>query len=258
MRVCTRVMGMSLWPLMVGLFYLFLYLPMLILVFFSFNSDPYVFYWKSFTTKWYFKLFKSIEVWDALKNSIIVALTSTALSTLMGAVFVCYAGRRVVGQLQPLFYAILAMPEIVLAVSMLSFFSFTAVPLGFTTLIAGHTLLGLGYVVPIVSMQFIELDRRTIEAAYDLGATPSQVVRTIIIPLLRPALIAGGLLSFIISLDDFVFSFFCAGGSEQTLPMYIFAMIKAGASPVIAALSSIMLLFSSVLVLLFFALHLRK
>jgi spermidine/putrescine transport system permease protein len=141
---------------------------------------------------------------------------------------------------------------------MLSFFYFIAVPFGFTTLIAGHTLLGLGYVVPIVYTRFSSLDKRVIEAAYDLGATREQVIRTIIIPLLRPALLAGGLLAFIISLDDFVFSFFCSGGSAQTLPIYIFAMIKTGASPLIAVISTFLLVVSSLLIFIVVFVQTRK
>ena len=150
------------------------------------------------------------------------------------------------------------MPEIVLAVGLLSFFSFFAVPLGATTLIVGHTLLGLGYVIPILHARFIELDESLIEASYDLGATQRQTFFSIVLPLLMPALVASGLLVFIISLDDFIISFFCAGASVQTLPLYIFAVIRTGASPMINALSTIMLIFSSLFVLLFSFLHIRK
>jgi len=141
------------------------------------------------------------------------------------------------------------MPEIVLAVGLLSLFSFFSVSLGATTLIVGHTLLGLGYVIPILHGRFAEMDANLIEASYDLGATQRQTFFKIVLPLLSPALIAAGLLVFIISLDDFIISFFCAGASVQTLPLYIFTVIRTGASPMINALSTIMLLVSSVLVL---------
>jgi spermidine/putrescine transport system permease protein len=251
-------LGKWLFPSSVFLIYLFLYFPILVLMLFSFNIDPQVFYWKGFTTKWYFKLLKEVEIWDAFKNSILVALAATCFSVSMGTLLVCFASRRTLRNVQPLFFGILAMPEIVIAVSMLSIFSFFGVPFGFTTLIAGHTLLGLGYVVPIVYSRFIELDKRIMEAAYDLGATRGQVIRTIVIPLLRPALLAGGLLTFIVSFDDFVFSFFCAGGSAQTLPIYIFAMIKTGASPVIAVISTLLLLMSSLLACVVSLFHIRK
>ncbi len=237
--------------LSVILFYIFLYLPIVLLILFSFNNDPYIFHWQGFTTQWYRVLLHSTEIRYAFQNSLLVAITSTILSLLLGTLFVCYASRTLTVRLQPLFYTILTIPEIMVAVSMLIFLGYLQIPLGLTTLIVGHTLLGLGYIVPMVYDRFSDLDSRVIEAAYDLGATRSQVVRTIIIPLLRPALFSAGILVFIISLDDFVLSFFCAGGTTQTLPMYIFAMIKSGASPVVAALATVMLLFSSLLVCIF-------
>jgi spermidine/putrescine transport system permease protein len=245
-------------PASIIVIYLFLYLPILVLILFSFNSDPNVFYWKGFTTKWYVKLFREGEIWDAFQNSIIVALSATCLSVTMGTLLVCFSSRKTLRTVQPLFFSILAIPEIVIAVSMLSIFYFFDVMFGFTTLIAGHALLGLGYVVPIIYGRFVELDKRIMEAAYDLGATRGQVIRTIIIPLLRPALFASGLLTFIVSFDDFVFSFFCAGGSAQTLPIYIFAMIKTGASPVVAVLSTLLLALSSILACFVSLLHIRK
>jgi len=132
------------------------------------------------------------------------------------------------------------------------------VPLGTTTLIVGHTLLGLGYVIPILHARFVELDISLIEASYDLGATQKQTFFSIVLPLLRPALIASGLLVFIISLDDFIISFFCAGASIQTLPLYIFALIRTGASPMVNALSTILLIVSSLLVFLFSFLQIKK
>jgi len=109
-----------------------------------------------------------------------------------------------------------------------------------------------------VYSRFIELDQSLIEASYDLGATQRQTFFSIVLPLLMPALISAGLLVFIISLDDFIISFFCAGASVQTLPLYIFGVIRTGASPMINALSTIMLLFSSFFVLLFSFLHIRR
>lgn len=245
-------------PMIVLLFYVFLYTPIIILIVFSFNKNPFAFYWSGFTTAWYVALLKSADTINALSNSLIVASSATILSIVISVLFVCYAKTRLMGRLQLLFYAILSIPEIVLAVGMLSFFSFLSIPLGFNSLIVGHTLLGLGYIVPMLYSNYVAMDARLIEAAYDLGATKGQVVRTILIPLLKPSLFAGGLLTFIVSFDDFVFSFFCAGGSAQTLPMYIFAMLKSDASPVMAALSVVLLMLSVLLVSIFFAVHVRK
>jgi spermidine/putrescine transport system permease protein len=245
-------------PIVVATFYFFLYIPILVLVTFSFNNNGITYNWLGFTTSWYTDLFASVEVWHALKNSLFVAMSSVALSLTLGSLFIFFGTRAQVQRLLILFYGSLAMPEIVLAVGLLSLFSFFSVPLGTTTLIVGHTLLGLGYVIPILHARFVELDISLIEASYDLGATQKQTFFSIVLPLLRPALIASGLLVFIISLDDFIISFFCAGASIQTLPLYIFALIRTGASPMVNALSTILLIVSSLLVFLFSFLQIKK
>lgn len=231
--------------------YIFLYTPIAILVVLSFNASDFPYHWGGFTTKWYRALLHEPEVFVALKNSLIVAFASVALSLTMGLLFVYWGGRHKLQRLMPLFYAGVALPEIVMAVGLLSFFSFFAVPLGLTTLIAGHTLLGLGFVIPIIRTQFLELDYALTEASLDLGASETQTFFKVILPLLTPALVAGGLLVFILSLDDFLISFFCSGPTSQTLSLYIFGMIRLGVSPLINALSTMMLAISSLLVLVF-------
>lgn len=245
-------------PLVVVATYLFLYIPIIVLVLFSFNDNEFTLQWSSFSLRWYHELFASVEIWDSLKNSLIVAVSSVMLSLTMGILLVFYSAHTAFNKAYLMFYGNLAVPEIVLAVGMLSFFSFFSIPLGLTTLIAGHTIIGLGYVIPIVYARFIELDDRYTEASLDLGATQGQTFLKIILPLLSPALMAAGLLVFIISLDDFLISFFCAGASTQTLPMYIFSMIRAGASPVVSALSTVLLGISSILVLIFSSLQIKK
>jgi spermidine/putrescine transport system permease protein len=245
-------------PLFVGALYFLLYIPIFVLIVFSFNNNAITYNWLGFTTKWYADLFSSVEVWDAFGNSLIVAFSSVFLSLTLGSLLIFFGSRERVQKMLVFFYGSLAMPEIVLAVGLLSLFSFFAVPLGASTLIAGHTLLGLGYVVPILYARFAELDVSLIEASYDLGATQRQTFFSIVVPLLAPAMIAAGLLVFIISLDDFIISFFCAGASMQTLPLYIFAVIRTGASPMVNALSTILLLTSSFFVLLFSFLQIKK
>lgn len=237
--------------------YLFLYIPIAVLIVFSFNSSPFPDHWISFTLKWYKELFNSTEIWIVFKNSLIVAFTSVFLSLIMGVTFIFYSARTKINRLLPVFYANLMMPEIVLAVGLLSFFTFFSIPLGLTTLIAGHTLIGLGYTIPILYSRFVELDYSIIEASLDLGATQHQTFYHIVLPMLRPALIAAGLLVFIISFDDFLISFFCSGTSSQTLSLYIFAMIRTGVTPTINALSTLLLLVSSLFVLIFSSLRIR-
>ncbi len=238
--------------------YLFLYVPILVLILFSFNNNEFTYEWQGFTTRWYQELFQSVEIWDALKNSLVVAISSVVLSLVMGTLLVFYSSHTLFRRAFILFYGNLAVPEIVLAVGMLAFFSFFFIPLGITTLIAGHTLLGLGYVVPLVHSRFVELNNRFTEASLDLGATQGQTFTKIILPLLYPALFASGLLVFIISFDDFVISFFCSGSATQTLPMYIFSVIRAGSSPVVSALSALLLAVSGILVLIFSYVQLKR
>ena len=247
----------ALWLLsmLAGLVYLFIYVPVFVLIAFSFNENIFAHHWTNFTLSWYSDLCNSSEVWFALKNSLIVATLATLCSLGMTALFVFFSASRYINQCILLFYAALTIPEVVVAVALLTFFSWIQVPLGLFTLVAGHTLLALGYVIPIVHTRYQEIDIRLVEAARDLGATPWQTFYTIIVPLLSPAFMAAGLLVFVISLDDFIISFFCMSGSVQTLPLYIFAMIRAGATPMINALSVMLLVTSIILVCIFFILQ---
>jgi len=245
-------------PSVVILVFLFLYLPIIFLIISSFNSGALNYEWGSFTTSWYRELFTSVEVWNAVKNSLIVAITSVFLSVSMGSMLVFFLPRYWLDRFSGLFYANLAVPEVVLSVGLLSFFYFFSVPLGLVTLITGHTLLGLGYVVPVVYNRFVDLDSSIMEASFDLGATPLQTFWKVVLPLMMPALIVSGLLVFTISFDDFIFAFFCSGSSSQTLPIYIYSMIRSGATPEITALSALLLGMSSLLVLAFLSLQIRK
>lgn len=238
--------------------YFFLYLPVFVVILFSFNDANYPYVWSGFTLKWYQELWYSVEVWDALQNSLIVASASVVLSLTMGVFVVWYGSQTVLARFLGIFYGTLAAPEVVLAVGLLTLFATLSVELGFVSLIASHTLLGLGYVVPMVEGAFQGLNKSLTEASLDLGATRQQTFVKIILPLLMPTLFAAGLLVFIVSLDDFLISFFCSGSSAQTLPMYIFSMIRSGSTPVVNALSTIMLLISSFFVLGFSLLHVRR
>jgi len=235
--------------------YLFLYIPIVVLLIFSFNSEKFPAPWTEFTFKWYVELFHSPYLWEAFQNSLIVAVFSTLLSLSMGVFLLYYAaqGGRV-GKILPFFYGNLVIPETVLAVSLLSFFSLLSIPLGLVTLILAHTVLGLGFVIPIVYARFCELDEQLVEASLVLGATQLQTFFKVTLPFLRPSLLAAGLLVFIISFDDFILSYFCAGSASQTLSLYILSMLRSGVSPIVNALSAVLLALSSLLVLIFFSL----
>ena len=245
-------------PFFVAGMYLFLYIPIIILVVLSFNKASYFHEWHGFTLDWYYELFASVEVWQALKNSLIVAISSVTLSLTFGTLLVFYAGARMMQRLSVLFYGTLAAPEIVLAVGLLSAFVYFAAPLGLTSLIVGHTLIGLSYVVPMLYARMQEVNIQLTEAAMDLGATKTQTLYSVILPLLVPTLVGAGLLVFIISFDDFIIAFFCAGASAQTLPLYIFSVIRSGATPMINALSTLLLVDSSLLVLIFSSITLKR
>jgi len=248
--------GITFYTLMV---YLFLYIPTIVLVLFSFNTVAFPAPWQGFTLHWYYELYHSPHLWHAFYVSCTVALLSMALSTIMGVFFVFYAiqGGKV-EEFLLLFYGNLIIPEIVVAVGLLTFFSLCSIPLGIATLVIAHTVLGLGYVVPLLYTRFRELDYRLIEASLDLGASPLQTFFKITLPLLKPSLVAACLLIFIISFDDFVLSYFCAGSSMQTLPLYILSTARTGISPVVNALSTVLLVLSSALVLILCSLNARS
>lgn len=244
---------------LIALTYLFLWVPIVVLLVFSFNSEGFPSPWTGFTLKWYGELIESVYLWKAFMNSLIVALSATFISVMMGIFLIFYAaqGGRV-GRYLNLFYGSIIIPETVLAVSLLGFFSLISISLGLTTLIIGHTVLGLGFVIPMVYARFLDLDYRLTEASLVLGATPIQTFFKVTLPMLRPSLITSALLVFIISFDDFILTYFCAGSSVQTLSLYILSMIRSGISPVVNALSALLLFISSLMALVYFQLSSRS
>jgi spermidine/putrescine transport system permease protein len=240
--------------------YAFLYIPIVIFFIFSFNDASFPSPWMGFTFKWYQALFHEFTIWHALLNSFLVAITAVTLSVFMGLFLVFYGTYRggFLEQILSYFYGNVIVPEIVLAVGLLGLFISFSVPLGFVTLVIAHTVLGLGYVVPILYSRYLELDYRLVEAAYDLGATPLQTFFSIMIPLLRPALISSAILVFILSFDDFVFAYFCTGTMFQTLPLYILSMLRVGVSPIVNALSTLLLLFSGILMVIYTSFKIRE
>jgi spermidine/putrescine transport system permease protein len=234
------------------LVYLFLYVPIFVLIFFSFNKEAFPAPWSGFTWDWYIKLWHDSDpIWHAFYNSLIVSISATFISLIMATILMFYITQNVrFKKFLNIFYGNLLVPEIVLAVGLLSFFSFCEIPLGKITLIIAHTVLGLGYAVPILQIRYRELDQRLIEASLDLGASYFQTFKKVILPLLKPALLVSGLLVFVISFDDFVLSYFCAGITAQTLPIHILSMLRTGVSPVVNALSTGLIAISSLFVII--------
>jgi spermidine/putrescine transport system permease protein len=235
-------------PLYVTFFCVFLYLPIIILMVYSFNQGGFPAEWKGLSFCWYYDLFASVEIWRAFQNSITVAMSAAFLSVTFGLMLV-YGAKRLKTNISYFFYSNILVPDIVIAVGMLSLFSYYMIPLGIVTLIIGHTLLGLGFTIPILRSRLDEMDPRLVEASLDLGASVLYTFRHIVLPFLYPAILVSTLLVIIVSFDDFVISFFCAGSSAQTLSLYVFTMIRSGISPTVNALSTIMLLISSFFIL---------
>lgn len=235
-------------PLYVGLFCIFLYLPIIILMIYSFNQGGFPAEWTGLSLGWYYDLFESVEIWRAFQNSICVAVSAAFFSVTFGLMLV-YGAKHLKTDISYFFYSNILIPDIVIAVGMLSLFSYFMVPLGLITLIIGHTLLGFGFTIPILKSRLDELDYRLVEASLDLGASSLYTFRHIVLPFLYPAILVSTLLVIIVSFDDFVISFFCAGSAAQTLSLYVFTMIRSGISPTVNALSTIMLLISSFFIL---------
>ena len=232
----------------------FLYLPIVVLILNSFNLSRYGGEWAGFTLKWYGNLFSSSnrEIWMAFQRSLIVAAAATVASCVLGTT-AAIALHRWKGRLQTahfgLIYTPLVMPEILMGISLLMMFTAIGVGCGMLTIFIAHVTFCVSYVTMTVLARLQDFDDRVIEAAYDLGASPWQAFFKVTLPILLPGIVAGGLLAFILSIDDFVITFFVTGPGADTLPLKIYSMIKHSRQmPVINSLSTLMLVFTCVLV----------
>jgi spermidine/putrescine transport system permease protein len=230
---------------------LFLYLPIAVLIVYSFNAAKLAMTWQGFSLQWYAALARDHALMAACRNSILIAVASTSVATLLGvsaAIGLERLPRRLRTWLGGAFLLPLVMPEIMMGVSLLLFFVLVKVPLGLLTVTIGHAVFNLPVVLLIVRSRLRKLDPQLEEAARDLGATPWQAFRLVTLPLLRPAIIGAALLAFTVSLDDFVVTFFTAGPGATTLPLKVYSMIRTGISPEINALSAILVVVSMTLV----------
>jgi len=234
------------------LIYAFLYLPIVILVIFSFSNSRYSAVWSGFTWKWYGAVFRNERLMEAALNSLVVATSATLIATVLGtlAAFGLYRYRfRGHTLFQSILVLPLVMPEVVQGIALLLLFVLVLqLPLSLITVVLAHSVFCLAYVAVVVGARLQGLDWSLVEAAADLGATPVQVFRRILLPVLWPGIAGGALLAFTISFDDFVIAYFVAGPGVYTLPIEIYAMVKRGVTPEINALASVILLLSMVLV----------
>lgn len=232
---------------------IFLYLPILVLIVFSFNQSRFNASWTGFTWDWYLSLFKNREVLKALTNSLIVATVATIASTLMGTLAAIGLHKNKIrfrSAVDGLIYLPIIIPEIVMGLSLLLLFSQLQIPLGRTTIIIAHITFCVSFVIITVSARLEGMGKQLDEAAQDLGATPFQTFRYVTLPLIMPGILAGALMAFTLSIDDFVISFFVAGPGADTLPLYIYGMVKRGITPEINALSTVMIVVTMILVIL--------
>lgn len=231
--------------------YLFLYLPICVLIAFSFNTSRFSVVWEEFTWEWYVKLIQDPLVLEALKNSIIVAIVAMILSTIIGTL-TAYGLYRYRFRGKLLFDGVLFLPivtpEIVVGISLVIFFVLIHVNLGLTTIIIAHVAFDIPFVMLIVRARLQGMDRALEEAAMDLGADELTTFFKVTIPQLLPGIIAAALLAFTLSFDDFVITFFVAGVGPTTLPLKIYSMVRLGVSPKINALSALIVLFSILLI----------
>jgi spermidine/putrescine transport system permease protein len=224
--------------------YAFLYVPLAVVVAFSFNDSKLNAEWVGFTLDWYRKLAGNGEMLHAAANSLLIALVSSALATVLGTM-AGIAMHRFRSRLLPFMTLTpVAMPEILLGVSLLIFFItvFGEESLSLLTVIIAHTTFCIGFVAIIVRARLAGMDESIFEAARDLGATPWQTFRLVTLPLIRPGIIAGALMAFTLSIDDFVITFFTAGAGVPTLPLTIYTMIKIAVTPEVNALSTLLML----------------
>jgi spermidine/putrescine transport system permease protein len=225
-----------------GLVVLFLYLPIAVLVVYSFNASRLNIRWTGFTLRWYAELAGNGPLLEALKNSLIVATATTAVSVALGTVGAWLLHRyrfRGARAIQALLGVPIVMPEIVMGIGLLVFFTVLHVRLGFLTVIIAHITFCFPFVLVAVQARLQGLDPALEEAALDLGATPAQAFRRVIVPALRPAILAGGLLAFTLSMDELIVTIFTAGPASATLPLRVFGMARVGLNPMLNALSAL-------------------
>lgn len=237
------------WTLLV---FAFLYLPILLLVLYSFNESRLGIRWTGFTTHWYGVLFDNKVLLQSFQNSLIVASATMVLATALGTVGAWlmfryrFPARRLLGLL---IFIPMVMPEVLMGVSLMALFVQLKMELGFVAMIIAHTTFCFPFVLVGVQARLEGIDPFLEEAAMDLGATPIQAFRKVIVPYLRPAIVSGALMSFTLSFDEYIVSFFLTDAGSQTLPLKVFGMAKKGLSPDLNALSTLFVAATFLLVL---------
>ncbi len=245
-RLAGRLLGIH-----SALVLLFLYAPILVLIIFSFNTSRLNVEWEGFTFDWYSELLQDRQILRSLQNSLVVACVSTLVSTVLGTMTAFalarhrFRGKRL---LEAVLYIPIILPEIVMGISLLAFFSTVGMRLGLTTISIAHITFSTAFVALVVRARLHGFDRTLERAAADLGAGAWTTFRRITLPLIWPGILAGAVIAFTLSLDDVIITFFTSGPGSTTLSLYVFSMVRLGVSPKVNALSTSILLVTFVLV----------
>jgi spermidine/putrescine transport system permease protein len=229
---------------------MFLYVPVALIVVFSFNASSLNVVWEGFTLKWYAQVWRDEPLVTALENSLIIAAATTVVSSALGtaAAWLLYRYRfPAAGWMRAMIYFPMIVPEVIMGVSLLLLFGVMHVELGFVTVIIAHVTFCFPFVMIPVGARLAGLDPSLEEAAMDLGATPAKAFLKVILPYLAPAVIAGALMAFTLSIDEFVVTYFTYSAASMTLPVKIYGMIKPGLNPTVNALSSLLVVATVIL-----------
>jgi len=250
----NRLIGRTINIVYITLVLTFLYVPMLIVCVFSFNAGKSTTAWSGFTFDWHQKLFNNASIMNALYTSLLLSVTVTFLSVIIGTLgsIAMYKYKNLTTKLtMPIVYLPVLTPEIIIGIAFMQIFSVLNVKFGINTLILSHLSFCVPFVIIIVTARLESMTTNLEEAARDLGATQWQALLHITIPELLPGIISGAALSFIMSFDDVVISFFMAGASNTTLPVKVYSMLKVGISPEINALTTITVVLTLICMILF-------
>lgn len=225
----------------------FVYAPIVVVAVYSFNDSRFALAWQGFTLRWYRSLLASAEFRTALENTLVISLSATLIATVLGTLlavgihFLRFPGRRV---LQALLYLPVVLPDIVMAVGLLALYVATHVTLGRVSVILAHVSFQISFVALVVGGRLQGFPVSIVEAARDLGADPLAVLRRIILPVIRPGIVAGAVVALTLSVDDYLITYFTAGAGASTLPLRIYAMVKRGVTPDVNALATLLLVFT--------------
>jgi len=229
--------------------YAFLYIPLVIVVVYSFNDSRLNAEWVGFTFGWYDKLFHNEDMLVAAGNSLVIGLVASLVSTVLGTMAGVALYRYPMRLLSGLVLAPIAIPEILMGVSLLIFFVLLNFTLGLLSVALAHIAFCIGFVAIVVRSRLAGMDESLTEAARDCGATPWQAFRYVTLPLIMPGVFAGALMAFTLSIDDFVITFFTAGAGTVTLPLQIYSMIKIAVTPEVNAVSTLLMLLTLALII---------